>query len=239
MKIGQGFTAKSFQERDYQGSMDPLLMVDHYTMTKPTFGMHPHAGMSAVSIVFEDSKGKFHNRDSLGKDFDIMPGDLYWLKAGSGVYHDEKPRENSKTHGLQVFVNLPADQRRSKPNSLHVKAKDVPIITENRARIRVLIGEVNGVKAKPSPALPMTILEGKMNPQGTFSSLLKAGNNAWLYVMEGKITLNILDEEITISAGESLAIQNYSKDTKHTIELSNSTNKQAKFMWFEGKPVSS
>jgi redox-sensitive bicupin YhaK (pirin superfamily) len=37
--------------------MDPLVMVDHYVMTEPTFGVHPHAGMSAVSLLFEDGRG--------------------------------------------------------------------------------------------------------------------------------------------------------------------------------------
>ena len=90
--VGQGFTATSFKHPQFGGRMDPLIMVDHYQMTAPTFGAHPHAGLSAVSVLFEDSIGRFHNRDSLGNDFDLLPGDLYWLSAGSGVVHDEYPR---------------------------------------------------------------------------------------------------------------------------------------------------
>lgn len=112
IEIGSGFTAMTFKEKDYFDSMDPLVMVDHYRMTEPTFGAHPHAGLSAVPVLFEDSEGKFHNRDSLGNDFDLMPGDLYWLKAGSGVIHDESPRQGAKIHGLQVFVNLPSVEKK-------------------------------------------------------------------------------------------------------------------------------
>ncbi|HBM83879.1 MAG TPA: pirin family protein, partial [Halieaceae bacterium] len=85
LEIGAGFVAQSFRERNFAGAMDPLVMVDHYRMTEPTFGPHPHAGLSAVSVLFEDSDGAFHNRDSLGNDFDLLPGELYWLKAGSGA----------------------------------------------------------------------------------------------------------------------------------------------------------
>ena len=108
--------------------MDPIIMVDHYTMTSPTFGEHPHAGLSAISLLFEDTVGQFHNRDSLGNDFDMQPGDLYWLNSGSGAVHDEAPREGSKIHGLQIFVNLPAHLRHQDPSSLLVQKDSMPIL---------------------------------------------------------------------------------------------------------------
>ena len=89
LTIGSGFEAQSFRAQDIAKLMDPLVMVDHYVMTQPTFGPHPHAGMSAVSLLFEDSEGLFHNRDSLGNDFDLQPGDLYWLSAGRGAVHPD------------------------------------------------------------------------------------------------------------------------------------------------------
>lgn len=109
LSVGSGFTGIGFRHSQFEGTMDPIIMVDHYTMTVPTFGAHPHAGISAVSVIFEDSEGKFNNRDSLGNDFDIEAGDLYWLNAGSGALHDEAPRQGAKIHGLQIFVNLPVN----------------------------------------------------------------------------------------------------------------------------------
>ena len=83
--IGDGFAAQSYQHADFGGLMDPLIMVDHFVMTKPTFGTHAHAGLSAVTVMFEDSEGAFHNRDSVGNDLDLAPGDLYWFKAARGA----------------------------------------------------------------------------------------------------------------------------------------------------------
>ncbi|MCW8125523.1 hypothetical protein ACFR96_14635 [Microbulbifer halophilus] len=54
-------------------------MVDHYTMTEPTFGAHPHAGIAAVSVLFESSSGQHNNRDSLSNDLNLLPDELYWL----------------------------------------------------------------------------------------------------------------------------------------------------------------
>eukprot|EP00903_Cladosiphon_okamuranus_P005214 g5212.t1 len=126
--------------------MDPFIMVDHYTMTEPTFGAHPHAGLSAVTVLFEDTEGKFNNRDSLGNDFDINPGDLYWLNAGSGAIHDEAPRKGASIHGLQIFVNLPGRMKHQAPSSLHVKREDMPTLKGQGYRVRLVLGRSNGVE---------------------------------------------------------------------------------------------
>jgi redox-sensitive bicupin YhaK (pirin superfamily) len=139
LEIGNGFTALSFKHASFDEIMDPLIMVDHFRMSKPTFGEHGHAGISAVSVLFEDSEGAFNNRDSLGNNIDLKPGDLYWLKAGKGAMHDEKPLPGARTHGLQMFVNLPASQKHEAPEAVHVKAGAMPIIKSATHRVRVVL----------------------------------------------------------------------------------------------------
>ena len=41
LTVGSGFKAESFRAGDIGEAMDPLVMLDHYVMTKPTFGAHP------------------------------------------------------------------------------------------------------------------------------------------------------------------------------------------------------
>src|SRR5215510_6081813 len=83
--IGNGFSASHFSEEMFDGCMDPLLMVDHFVMTAPTFEPHLHAGISAVTAIFEDTEGAFLNRDTLGHNVALKAGDLYWLAAASGA----------------------------------------------------------------------------------------------------------------------------------------------------------
>ncbi|MAZ87338.1 MAG: pirin [Cellvibrionaceae bacterium] len=227
----------TFKEKDYSGSMDPLVMVDHYRMTEPTFGAHPHAGLSAVSVLFEDSEGKFHNRDSLGNDFDLMPGDLYWLKAGSGVIHDESPRQGAKIHGLQVFVNLPSADKKIQPSSLHIKAQDMPVYDEHGSRIRIVLGESNGIYGQQAPALPMTILDGRIDSRSGFAHQLNGGESAWLYVIKGELKLTISGQKINLLAGQSIAISSFDEASFNTLRLFNSGNEQAHFTLFAGKPI--
>ena len=46
--------------------ISPFIGIDSYTMPQPFFGPHPHAGMSAVTLMLPEADGGFINRDSLG-----------------------------------------------------------------------------------------------------------------------------------------------------------------------------
>lgn len=237
LEIGRGFNALSFREKDFSGAMDPLVMVDHYRMTEPTFGVHPHAGLSAVSVLFEDSEGEFHNRDSLGNDFNLLPGDLYWLKAGSGVVHDESPRAGAKIHGLQVFVNLPAKERKSAPQSRHVKAENMPVLEEAGSRIRVVLGESHGVIGQQSPALPMTILDGRLESNAIFDHRLPAKENAWIYVVAGEAIVTHAGRPTRLIAGQAIAVSNLNSVTDAVIHLFNPQTEHAHFTLFSAQPI--
>lgn len=206
LSVGGGFEALTFRQDRFGGLMDPLVMVDHFVMTAPTFGAHPHAGMSAVSVLFEDSEGLFHNRDSLGNDFTIAPGDLYWLKAGSGAVHDEAPLPGARIHALQVFVNLPAARKADAPASLHVPAGQMPIIEGDGHRVRVVLGGCNGIQGAVSPALPMTILDIRLSGGGLFTHHMPASLATWLLAVRGDAEVQIGNTCTVIPQGTALAV---------------------------------
>ena len=239
LSIDEGFEAISFKHKQFDGLMDPLVMVDHYTMTAPTFGPHPHAGMSAVTVLFEDSEGAFNNRDSLGNDIDLAPGDLYWLKAGSGAVHDEKPKPGARAHGLQIFVNLPAALKGTNPASLHVKAADMPSIKGDGHRVRVVLGSSNGIEGAHSPALPLTILDGALSENASFDHELGADRAAWIHAVEGEVAVEIAGTaEIgtaahRIPAGQALAVRNGGEGTV----LSLGSEAGCRFALIEGTPI--
>ena len=207
VQIGTGFSALGFKHDSFDGLMDPLVMVDHFTMSEPTFGPHPHAGMSAVSILFEDSEGRFHNRDSLGNDLDLMPGDLYWLAAGRGAVHDEKPRPGSRTHALQVFVNLPSRCKQQAPDALHVRAADMPVLAADGSSVRIVLGSSNGVQGARSPALPLTILDAHLSAGGRFVHAMPADADAWLLAVGGDAQIAVAASTIALREGFAVAVR--------------------------------
>jgi redox-sensitive bicupin YhaK (pirin superfamily) len=119
------------------------MMFDHYRMSGPTFAPHPHAGLSAVTYVFEDSAGAIHNRDSLGHDLDVQPGEILWTQAGSGVVHDEYPaKHDASVHGLQLFVNLSRKNKFIAPQMLYGRSSAI-LVWKDAAGNRVRILSVN------------------------------------------------------------------------------------------------
>ena len=113
------------------GFAAPVMGFDHYRMSGPTFAPHPHAGFSAVSYVFENSKGGLRNRDSLQHDLVIEPGAMVWTQAGSGVVHDEFPAQAGReVHGVQIFINLASRNKTLSPRMLPIAAADVPVVSD-------------------------------------------------------------------------------------------------------------
>ena len=230
VSIGDGFSARSYRRSEFSGLMDPLIMVDHFVMTEPTFGTHAHAGLSAVTVLFEDSEGAFRNRDSLGADIDLAPGDLYWFKAARGAVHNEEPRPGARTHALQVFVNLPAEKRRDAPAALHLPAKDIPRIAGDRASARLLLGESDGVAGAQAPDVPLTLLDINLREGGRFSHRGVSGLHTWILAVEGAPTVLWSGGSAALRPGAALAMAG-AEDIEISAELG------AHAVLFQGRPL--
>jgi redox-sensitive bicupin YhaK (pirin superfamily) len=57
--------------------------------------------------------GALEHFDSAGNTGVIYAGDAQWMTAGRGVIHNENPLPGTTTHALQLWVNLPASERRA------------------------------------------------------------------------------------------------------------------------------
>ncbi len=205
ISIGTGFAAQSYQHADFHGLMDPLIMVDHFVATKPTFGPHAHAGLSAVTVMFEDSEGAFHNRDSIGNDLDLAPGDLYWFKAARGALHEEVPRPGSKIHALQVFVNLPAENRHDTPCAFHVAASDMPKLSGDRAAGRLILGASNGAVGCAAPDLHLTLIDITMDAGGRFTQSGERDEHAWVLAIRGTSKVDWSTGAVDLHPGTAVA----------------------------------
>jgi redox-sensitive bicupin YhaK (pirin superfamily) len=230
--IGNGFSAKHFSEEMFFGRMDPLLMVDHFVMTTPTFAPHLHAGLSAVTMMFEDAGGIFMNRDTLGHDVGLKAGDLYWLAAASGAAHEERPENGAWTHALQIFVDLPAHLKAESARSLHVLAEDVPVIKRPAARIRVILGESNGVAGANDTPEPMTLLDGFLEIGGRFAHLLPENHQAFVYAVSGEMSVTVDGELVVVPAEHATTIE---AGTGVQVDLSASGN--AHFVLAAAAPI--
>jgi len=230
LTIGDGFQAQSYQHGEFRGLMDPLIMVDHFTMTQPTFGTHAHAGLSAVTVMFEDSEGAFHNRDSLGNDLDLAPGDLYWFKAARGALHNEATRPGARTHALQVFVNLSAEHRHDDPSAFHVAAADIPRLTGDRAAARLILGETDGLRGAVAPDNPLTLLDIDIKASGQFTHTGDKNHHAWILAIKGTSLVTWNAGSADLQPGKAVAFAD-------ATDISFSSEDSAHVVLFRGQPV--
>lgn len=183
-RLGAGLTVAGV--RGQAGLTDPFLMVDHFHMTQPVFPPHPHAGFSAVTYLFEESETGFRNRDALGFDGPIEPGDLHWTLAGSGTLHEEFPLEPGKlAHGLQIFVNLPERSQLQAPRALHLSRHDMPRLQGAGWRATVVFGAWGGARAPLDLPVQASLAIAEVNDGAALDLPLPEGEQGFALVVSG------------------------------------------------------
>ena len=125
----------------------------------------------------------------------------------------------------------------SAPESLHVKSQDMPVIECDGYRVRIVLGESNGVSGHQSPVLPMTILDGNIDSNRSFSHQLSGGENTWITAIDGELMIRVSGREVHLIAGQAIAISDVSSDTITNIQLLNSGSEKAHFALFSGTPT--
>lgn len=200
-RLSAAFTA--FSLRGVAGvSLDPILSLDDFRMSEPTFPPHPHAGFSAVTYMFEDSEGSFTNRDSLGDRSLIKPGALHWTQAGRGMMHEEIPEvPGLESHGVQMFVNLRRPDKDAEPRAFHVEADDVPEVRGQGARIRVLAGELGGHRSPLTELLtPILFLDVHIEAGAEIRVPLNARQHGFVFAIAGDGVVGSADDRRALAA---------------------------------------
>ena len=151
---------------------DPFLLMDDFRGDDPSdysagFPWHPHRGIETITYVLS---GSVTHGDSLGNRGVLGPGSVQWMTAGRGILHQEMPQGDAfgRMHGFQLWANLPAHLKMTKPRYQDVPATEIPeVIDDDGTRVRVICGEfwgksgpVDGVAAEPR-YLDVTVPAGK------------------------------------------------------------------------------
>ncbi|MFY0567903.1 pirin family protein [Archangium lansingense] len=200
------FSAANLSSRSVGRDIDPVIGIDHFHIRAPVFAPHPHAGFSAVTYLFEDGEGEFINRDSLGDRVVAHPGAVIWTVTGSGVLHEEYPATHGKlSHGLQIFVNLPAAEKLQAPRLLFVDGPDVPVRELPGARVRVVTGNSGDVRGKLTAPGDITLLDVKLEPGAAFDESFPADHSVLAYVIKGSAFVGREDRRLGALEAASFA----------------------------------
>ena len=167
---------------------DPFLMLDAFDSHNPAdyikgFPLHPHRGIETITYLIQ---GRIEHGDSLGNRGVIKDGECQWMTAGSGILHEEMPKPSERLFGVQLWLNLPAKDKMTPPKYNSILAKDIPLVHEDGADIRIIAGNYKhtsgafeGIHVKPA-FLDISLASGA-------SWSFETENNAtlFIYILQG------------------------------------------------------
>jgi redox-sensitive bicupin YhaK (pirin superfamily) len=171
---------------------DPFLMLDDFHNTDPArylagFPWHPHRGIETITYVLE---GLVEHGDSMGNRGVIGAGDVQWMTAGSGIVHQEMPRESptGTMWGFQLWANLPAARKMMAPRYRDVAAATIPeVLLPSGARVKVVAGTVEGVRGPVTDiVIDPELLDVTVPAGAAFDHAVKHGYTAVAYVIDGE-----------------------------------------------------
>jgi redox-sensitive bicupin YhaK (pirin superfamily) len=171
--------------------VDPFLLFDHFGSDDPRdylpgFPMHPHRGIETVTYMLA---GVVDHKDSLGNAGTIGAGDVQWMTSGGGILHEEMPKpRDGKMEGFQLWVNLPARLKMSRPMYREVPAERIPEVRrQDGVRVRVVAGEAEGVRGPVTEiAADPEYLDVTVPGGVEYVQPVPEGHAAIAYVFEGK-----------------------------------------------------
>lgn len=172
---------------------DPFLLLDEFGSDEAAdyiggFPPHPHRGFETVTYMLEGFMEHRDHMDNVGK---LGPGDVQWMKAGSGVIHSEMPQQKEgRMRGFQLWVNLAAAEKMTPADYQDISANDIPSFTQDGLQIKAIAGNlrVNGMDV-PGFVTGRTTEPGYLDLHAAKSQKLTVqipnGHNLLVYVYEG------------------------------------------------------
>ncbi len=196
MLEGGGFPVRRPFPTADRMDVDPFLLLDHLGPVDwgPGEGIgapdHPHRGFETVTYLLS---GEMEHKDSRGHAGKLRPGDVQWMTAGGGVVHSELPsakfmKEGGTMHGFQLWVNLPAKDKMTKPRYQEIPREGIPSATSEDGLVKVVViaGESLGVSAIIDTHTPIMYLHFSIEPGGSITQTVPSGHNAFAYIIKGE-----------------------------------------------------
>ena len=212
---------------------DPFLMLDEFGSENKDdyiagFPPHPHRGIETVTYMLA---GDFEHKDSTGGEGRMTAGDVQWMKTGSGIIHSEMPAmKEGKLHGFQLWINMPAKMKMSKPEYHYIDADQMAVHKDTDKQIKVIAGKFEKAEGpiKGHNVDPVYFdIELKKGKEFTYE--IPSSHNSFIYLIEGEIKIGNKTHDkvkdstlILLTRGERLKVS----------ALSNT-----KFLLISGKPI--
>lgn len=187
------FSFGDYHDPDQMGFRALRVLNDDRVQPGAGFGSHGHRDMEIFSYVLE---GALEHKDSSGGGGVIRPGEVQFMRAGTGVTHSEY--NHSKTepvHFLQVWI-VP-DTRNLTP-AYGQRSFDRATAQRSFALLAAKDGRDDSLQVQQDVELSVAII----GPGERREQRLRPGRHAWVHVARGAVSLNGSD----LRAGDGAAV---------------------------------
>jgi redox-sensitive bicupin YhaK (pirin superfamily) len=145
------------------------------------FGTHGHRDMEIISCVLE---GQLAHRDSMGTSSVIVPGDVQYMSAGTGVRHSEfNASATEPVHFVQIWI-LP-DAEGLAPRYDQKRFED----QARQGQLR-LVGSKTGKEGSIEIRQDVNLYASILGPGESASLELPKGRHLWVQVLRGGLDVN-------------------------------------------------
>lgn len=212
-----GFSVRRVLPTAKRKMVGPWIFFDHMGPARFSAGQginvrpHPHINLATVTYLFQ---GEILHRDSVGSVQAIRPGDINLMVAGSGIVHSERERPQVRSvdhtlHGLQLWLALPEDHEETSPAFYHYPSTEIPAVTVNGVKVRVMMGKAFGVES-PVKTFAQTLYVEAHLQAGQQLALPDAQERA-VYVASGNLkaqTTTIAEHAMAVfSSGSGIVLK--------------------------------
>jgi redox-sensitive bicupin YhaK (pirin superfamily) len=198
------FSFGDYFDPEHHGFRTLRVLNDDRVQPGQGFGTHGHRDMEILSYVLE---GALEHKDNAGGGGVIRPGEIQFMRAGTGVMHSEfNHSKSAPVHFLQIWI-IP--DTKGLPPAYGQQAFD----REKAKRSFVLLASKDGMDGSlhvhQDAYLWVTLLgEGERRELP-----LGAGRHAWVQVARGSVSLN--GEELREGDGAALSGEDFVRVLGH------------------------
>ena len=175
------FSFGDYHDEKHMGFRSLRVLNDDRVQGGQGFGTHGHRDMEILSYVLD---GALAHKDSAGGGGVIRPGEIQFMRAGTGVTHSEYNHSPSEpVHFLQIWIM---------PDAPGLKPAYAQQKFDQEAALRGLVllasrdGREGSVEVHQDLDLWVTLVD-----KGARRELrLRPGRHAWVHVARGAATVN-------------------------------------------------
>jgi len=145
----------------------------------------------------------------------VSSGEVQWMNSGSGILHEERIPEVDRLLGVQLWLNLPKDDKTSKPSYNSIKKEDIKEVEIDGGKIRLLAGDYKDVSGYRGKHLPLNYYDIHLNEGAEIILNMDANESVMLFTLIGDVYVEgeLVEEKtaVKLTEGSSLSIKNEDK----------------------------